>query len=141
MRYIKSHEAAASVMTILLVMFVLRVLGQLLVLLFEPAFLPPFDFWQADLIPYWLLLTGQIVIIYVYHKMIHDVGNQSGYFSKTRKGFTHELFYFNIFYALVMVTRFFILGLSIPVVFHWILAAFLFAFIFHHKELEKTKHS
>ena len=44
-------------------LFLLRVLGQLEVVLIAPAWLPPMEQWYSGLLPYPLLLPAQILIL------------------------------------------------------------------------------
>src|SRR5688572_15464260 len=53
----------ATLLWILLALFVLRVVGQLLVVTGRAPFLPPMDEWQSGLLPYPVLLSSQIAIL------------------------------------------------------------------------------
>lgn len=48
---------------ILSLLFMLRVLGQLIQRWFPQAWLPPFDSFQGSGLPYWLLLSVQLLIL------------------------------------------------------------------------------
>ena len=58
-----SGTTRARILAALAVAFALRVLGQLVVVLFEPRWLPPLPFWRSGLIGYPLLLTAQVAIL------------------------------------------------------------------------------
>ena len=47
----------------LLGLFALRVAAQPLALVVHAAVLPPFESWHSGALPYWLLLTSQLVIL------------------------------------------------------------------------------
>lgn len=108
-------------MWVLFALFVLRVAGQLIVLLFAPSWLPPMEAWYSGLLPYPLLLPAQILIIALMIWMIRRP-------PPSRR----TAFYVTIFacvYALAMIVRYAILRThEIPVVFHLVLSAFLFTY-------------
>jgi hypothetical protein len=54
------------VLIALLLLFCLRVLGQILVAFFKVSFLPPMEKWFSGLLPYPELLATQILIIVLY---------------------------------------------------------------------------
>lgn len=116
----------------LFILFVLRVLGQLLVLFVNIPYLPPFRDWSVELVPYPVLLTAQILVIILLTKVCLDLYSKRGYFYNKHSWFLKPLLYFSIIYFLVMFVRFLIFGLSIPVVFHWVLASFAFVFSIYH---------
>lgn len=107
-------------MRVLLTLFVLRVLGQLIVVLFAPSWLPPMEAWYSGLLPYPLLLPAQIAIIALMLFMIR------------RPPSRRVAIFVNVFatlYAVGMIVRYAILRThEIPVVFHLVLAAFLFVY-------------
>ena len=69
-----------TVLGILLSLFVLRVLGQLLVVAGAAPFFPPMDEWQSGLLPYPLLLASQIVIVGVLGTVCAQFARGRGYF-------------------------------------------------------------
>jgi len=106
-------------LTILLVLFILRVMGQVIVVLFEPRWLPPMEAWYSGLLPYPLLLPAQIVIIALMIWMIRRP-------PPVRRT---PIVAFATIYALGMIVRYAILRThEIPVIFHLVLATFLFVF-------------
>lgn len=54
------HELWLGGLTLL---FAVRVVAQLLQRFFDLTFLPPFEAWHGGLLPYWLLLSAQIVLL------------------------------------------------------------------------------
>jgi hypothetical protein len=106
-------------LTILLALFIVRVAGQLLVVLFAPGWLPPMDAWYSGLLPYPLLLPAQIVIIALMVWMI----------VRPPPARRAPILIFATIYALAMIVRYAILRThEIPVFFHLVLAAFLFVY-------------
>jgi hypothetical protein len=106
-------------LTILLALFLLRVLGQLLVVLFAPAWLPPMEAWYSGLLPYPLLLPAQILIVGLMVYMIRRPPPSRRW----------PIVVFATIYALAMIVRYAILRThEIPVTFHLVLATFLFVY-------------
>lgn len=124
---------------ILLVVFLLRVAGQALVLVARPRFLPPMKDWYSGLIPYRVLLPIQLAILALMTSMAVDVTRNSGFFSVKREVVGLIVLSFSLLYALSMVIRLTIRmrrhpelrwyeGGTIPTLFHFVLAGFLFLF-------------
>jgi hypothetical protein len=122
-------------LTLLLVLFIARVLGQVSVLLFQPRWLPPMKDWYSGLLPYRFLLPAQIAIIALMIAMIVQVGSDP----PPNRVLAYVICGFAAVYAVSMVIRFIILrrrhpdyrwyeGGMIPIMFHWVLAAFLFVY-------------
>lgn len=137
-------------LSILLTLFILRVLGQLIVLIFAPSFLPPMEEWFSGLVPYPYLLTSQILIIALMIKMIRDVKAQKNFWGASKHWLGEVLVSFGIIYLGVMIIRYCIrmtlyplerwTGGSIPIFFHWVLASFVLTIgIFHLQNSGKTR--
>jgi len=121
---------------LLLLLFVLRVLGQLLVALARgPAFLPPMEEWYSGLLPYRFLLPAQIAIIVLLAKVCLDFTRGRGFFATPRRRLGNGLLVFGAVYLAVMVIRYALrmalypaerwTGGSIPIFLHWVLATFV----------------
>jgi hypothetical protein len=117
-------------------LFVLRVLGQLAVALFEPAWLPPFERWYSGLMPYPLLLPTQLLMVAAMIKIVADVARGSGLFVRLGPRIGRFLVRGSYAYAAGMVVRY-VTTMSlhpelrwftgtIPIWFHLVLAAFLY---------------
>jgi hypothetical protein len=126
---------AVAVLLLLLLLFGARVAGQLIVVLAQPRFLPPMKDWYSGLIPYRLLLAAQIAILALMMSMLRQV--IAG--GPPHRNLALAIFGFASAYALAMLVRFVILrvrhrdrrwyeGGMIPILFHWVLAAFLFTY-------------
>ena len=68
----------AIALTVLAAAFVLRVLGQVVVVLAAPDWLPPMQAWQSGLLPYPVLLASQVAIIVVQVMVITAVAAERG---------------------------------------------------------------
>jgi len=133
----------------LLGLFVLRVAGQALVAFFRVSFLPPMQEWYSGLLPYEYLLPSQIAIIVVMARVCVDFTRGTGFFVTPRRFFAIHWLYFGYFYLAVMVARYPIqmalhpesrwFGGTIPIFFHWVLAAFVIAVGLHHRLRLKSR--
>lgn len=132
-----SHQLAKreAALWSLLLLFVLRVLGQLMVAMGRAPFLPPMEEWFSGVVPYPALLISQVLIILVYAKVCIDFTRRRGYFVVPHEWLGFGLLGFGSVYLGVMVIRYGIrmtlypeerwMGGSIPIFFHWALASFL----------------
>jgi len=123
-----------AVLSILLVLFAFRVLGQLAVALGVAPFLPPMDDWQSGLLPYSVLLASQIVIFVVFGIVCVQFWRERGYFFRPRTWLATPLWIAGWIYGAGMVVRYALLRRdAIPVVFHLVLAGFLLVVAHHHR--------
>ena len=111
----------------------LRVLGQMLVAFFQVDFLPPMQAWYSGLMPYEYLLPSQLAIIALMTKVCLDFTRRRGWFFAPRRSFAVELLWFGWIYLAAMLARCLWFGLSIPVVFHWVLAGFVITVGLSHR--------
>lgn len=118
-------------------LFLLRVVGQVLVEFFGATFLPPSPEWYSGLLPYWLLLPVQILILIWMARINLGVTRRRGFFTVPHPHLGRFLLIGSALYVAVMVARYFISGKahperrfwppgSIPIVFHFVLAAYLY---------------
>ena len=125
----------AAILWILSGLFLARVLGQILVVLFHVDFLPPMSEWYSGLLRYPLLLITQVVILYVMYRINIGVTTGNQYLLTRRKRLGYFLFGFSLIYAIFMVGRYFVSGHRhperrwlppgiIPIVFHLVLAGY-----------------
>ena len=126
---------SVALLLILLVLFVVRVTGQMLVVLMQPQWLPPMKDWYSGLMPYRYLLPSQIAIIVLMIAMIRQVASGA----PPNRSLAIGIFAFATIYAFAMLVRFVLLrrrhpdyrwyeGGMIPILFHWVLASFLFTY-------------
>ncbi|MET0534914.1 MAG: hypothetical protein ABW171_11870 [Steroidobacter sp.] len=119
-------------------LFLLRVLGQLEVVLIGFSWLPPMEHWYSGLLPYPLLLPAQIVILMlmtglVVQQMLRPRATDANWLTAT------ALIYFAVMILRLIIqyargAESFLAAGGIPIVFHWILALFLLV-------LSKAPHS
>lgn len=127
---------------LLFVLFCLRVIGQLLVAVWRVPFLPPMEEWFSGLVPYPLLLAAQVLVIALLATVCVQFSRGDGWFVRPRRGFGVGLLGFGFLYLGVMLARYLIrmavypeerwFGGSIPIFFHWLLAAYVLLVARHH---------
>ena len=115
-------------------LFLLRVAGQVLVRLRGPGWLPPTEQW--NLTPYRILLPTQIGILGLMGWIDADFARGHGFWVTPRPTFGAGVLWFALLYALVMAIRYIVrmsrspehrwFGGTIPIVFHSVLAGYLF---------------
>ncbi len=138
----RTGKAYAIVLGVLATGFFLRVMGQAMVFFLQVDFLPPMGEWYSGLIPYPLLLASQIVILGVQVMISGDLWRGSGFFAMRRPRGGTGMRWFSYVYFAVMVLRY-ILTMTfyperrwfrgtIPIFFHWVLAAYLFILSQYH---------
>lgn len=129
----------APILWFLLGLFCLQVLGQLLVAIFEVSLLPPMEQWYDAVMPYPVLVALQAVIIVIFVRICTT-------FAKgrviPRRTLGLRLLGYGSLYFTAMVIRYAIrmslypnerwFGGSIPIFFHWVLAAFLLVVGYYH---------
>lgn len=148
-----SARAYAVVMAVLLGLFLGRVVGQILVVTTAPAWLPPMARWYSGLMPYRYLLPTQILFLMVMTAMVIGVARRSPPFGAASARTGGWAVWTSYVYALAMVVRAvrYVLatpeerGVLIPIVFHFVLAGFLFAYgsaaitLEHAVDLHRTR--
>ncbi|SRR6266542_3743985 len=90
----------------LTLLFALRVVGQLVVALLEPGWLPPFARWYSGLLPYPLLLPIQVAILVVMLKTVRDFARGAGFFVELGPLTGTVLMWLSYVYALSMLLRY-----------------------------------
>ena len=131
-----SQNKRLQLLWFLTVLFLLRVLGQLLVVCFQVSWLPPMSHWYSGLLIYPLLLPSQLLILALQLKVNFDWSRQQGWFAQPHLRLGKAIQWFSYVYATSMVVRYGVtmtlfperrwLGEgTIPTVFHWVLAAYL----------------
>lgn len=131
-----SARAYAVVMAVLLALFLGRVIGQILVATTAPSWLPPMARWYSGLMPYRYLLPTQIVFLVLMTAMTIAVDRQSAPLGALSANTGAWIVWASYVYALGMVARSIRYALAtperrgvlIPIVFHFVLAGFLFAY-------------
>ena len=103
------------------------------------------EHWYSGLIPYPILLVIQIVMLLVMAKISSDVCRDSGFFATLRPSWSRYLVGFSAIYAAAMALRCVLTmiyrpelrwyGGTIPIVFHFVLAGFIFVLGRFHAKL------
>jgi hypothetical protein len=124
-----------AAMWLCLLIFSVRVIGQIEVCLLAPTWLPPFAAWESGLVPYHVLLPTQISLIAWMTVIAVDHGRSSGFFWVTRPGTRRALRAFAAVYGGAMFVRLVVTAVLpphtlldrglIPILAHWDLAAFM----------------
>jgi len=124
---------------LLLLLFSFRVIAQLLQYFFNLSFLPPFESWDSNTLPYGILIVVQLLIVFVLLKTIYKISLDK---IKPNMKIGNTLITFGALYFLIMFFRL-IAGLTIfnyvkwfsypiPSFFHLVLASFLILFGYFH---------
>ena len=125
----------ATILTILLLAFIGRVVGQLLVSTGNAPYLPPMQEWQSGLLPYPVLVACQFAIIALYGYTCLSIWRSRGFFARRHETLGNALTRFGAIYFTIMLLRYPIymslvpearwLHGTIPIAFHLILASFI----------------
>ena len=129
------QRQASIVLGTLACLFAMRVIGQLLVAIFELSWLPPMDQWYSGMIPYIILLPIQILILVFQAAVSRELWVGRGWFCRPRRLTSQTLIWFSYVYAASMAVRY-IVSIAmvpermwfdgiIPILFHFVLAAYL----------------
>jgi hypothetical protein len=132
----RTPRAHGLIMSVLALLFFLRVAGQALVAFFNVSFLPAMQEWYSGLISYPVLLPTQCAILAFMAKVSFDLVKGRGFFATARPKLGRFLIAFGCVYFAAMVFRYGLtmllyperrwLGGSIPIFFHFVLAGYLF---------------
>ena len=119
-------------------LMLLRVVGQLVVVLRAPRWLPPMEQWQSGLVPYPFLLSSQAVVLALMFWIAADVARGAGFWVSPMPALGRIVLVWSYLYAGAMVVRYVVrmtrrpdqrwLGGTIPIIFHCVLAAFQWTF-------------
>jgi uncharacterized protein len=129
-------QVAGGFLALFTGLFALRVAGQIVVLLAAPGWLPPMDRW--NLMPYRLLLPSQLAFLAVMCWIWISLLAERGLVAEPHRGFGLFAIALSVVYAGSMVIRYAVrmrrrpgerwFGGAIPIVFHIVLAAFVFTY-------------
>jgi hypothetical protein len=118
---------SAIALGVLTALFAARVVGQTLVAYLDVTWLPAMEAWSSGWLPYSVLLPSQLVILLVQVVIDRGIRRGKGFFAQPRPHAGRVLQWFSCVYALSMVMRYAVFRSHlIPIVFHWVLAAYLF---------------
>ena len=124
------------------VLMLLRVIGQLVVVLRAPRWLPPMAQWQSGLVPYAFLLFTQGIVLVLMFSIAADFTENAGFWVRPMPVLGRIVLGWSYVYASAMVVRYAIrmarrpdqrwTGGTIPIIFHVVLAAFQWTFAQYH---------
>jgi hypothetical protein len=119
-----------------------RVLGQIVVVLRAPRWLPPMEQWQSGLLPYPALLAGQAAVVALMMWISIDFSRRAGYWIEPHPKLGLVVVWWSSLYAGAMVVRYVLRmkwrpdqrwwGGTIPIIFHTVVAAFQWTFGMYH---------
>jgi hypothetical protein len=120
----------------------LRVVGQLVVVLRAPAWLPPMEHWQSGLVPYRMLVATQAIVLVLMFWISTDFARASGVWVQPLPRLGRVVLAWSYLYAGAMVVRYTVrmvrrpaerwFGGTIPIIFHTVLAFFQWTFALYH---------
>ena len=130
------RAAYANVMAVLLMLFLARVIGQIVAATLAPRWLPPMARWYSGVMPYRYLLPAQIVLLVIMTVATIAVRREQGPLGTPAPTASTWLLWASYVYAAGMTVRLVRYlrasperrGVFIPIVFHYILAGFLFTY-------------
>jgi hypothetical protein len=132
----KDPAPYAFILWLLLTLFLLRVVGQIVVVLFHPRWLPPMSQWYSGLLAYRNLLPVQMLVLAIMAAVCIDFTRGHGFFVERRPALGRGLIWYSYLYLGLMVVRYAVwmkrrpdqrwLGGTIPIVLHCVLAGFLY---------------
>ena len=125
------------------VLFALRVIGQVIVALYAPRWLPAMDHWYSGLMPYRYLLPAQLFLLTLMIVIVADVFRGDGFFAAGGWGpVATPLRLAAVVYFSSMAVRYVLtmtfkperrwLKRTIPIWFHMVLATALWTFGNYH---------
>lgn len=128
-------SARDALLWILLALFALRVAGQVVVGLFAPDWLPPWNEWYSGLLPYPILLPVQLLLIAWMAVVTWQNMHGRGRFFVESDRARRRLRWFAALYASAMLVRYILtmtlkpemrwLHGTLPIFFHFVLAAYI----------------
>lgn len=134
-----SRRGYVVVLTVLLLLFCLRVIAQMLQAWSLTPFFPPFEAWESGAVPYPLLVVSQVVIIAVCTRVIWRLHTGVAVPSlKTGKvllvigGIYWGLMCSRLIIGLTVATDHFWFSARLPTVFHFVLAGFVLVYGWFH---------
>ena len=139
------------ILSTLLLLFFFRVAGQIIVYYFPAnGFLPVMDEWYSGLMPYYLLLPSQIIILLVFGRICYRFSPFSRSLPAPSIRWGKFLLTVGFVYIAIMITRYTIrmslypserwIGGSIPILFHIVLASYLLALGAYHYRYSTKLH-
>jgi hypothetical protein len=132
---VKDASAYSAFLILFTVLLLGRVVGQVIVYLYAPRWLPPMEEWQSGLLPYPVLLASQAIVLTFMTLICVDFVRAHGFFVAPHpRGGLFSVWFAALYFA-GMVVRYIVtmsrrperrwFGGTIPIIFHSVVAAFL----------------
>jgi uncharacterized protein len=140
------HKYYVSLLCLCIILFLFRVVAQLIQKFYDLPFLPPFEAWHSGALAYHWLLASQIMIIVVMSWTC--AGFASGRILARRKlgvwllalgGIYFAVMIFRLIAGITFATDHIWLGAHIPAFFHIVLASFVLLVGYFHNKNGKKK--
>ena len=136
-------RATGTVLAVLGLLFLGRVVGQLLVATRAPRWLPPMPEWYSGAVPYRPLLASQAVVLVVLGSITIGLLAEIPFFAERRPAVGSVLIWLGWAYLLAMVARYVVrmarhpearwFGRTIPIAFHIVLATWVIVLASYHR--------
>jgi len=140
-----TSQSLSFVLWLCSIAMLLRVVGQFVVYMRAPAWLPPMAQWQSGLVRYRVLLATQAVVLALMFWIAIDFARASGVWVQPLPRLGRVVCIWSYLYAGAMIVRYVItmarrpterwFGGTIPIVFHTVLAMFQWTFARYHTAL------
>ena len=134
------------ILALLTLLFALRVLGQALVAFFSIRWRPAMEQWFSGVIPYPALLIIQLIMLSLMIKVSSEIWRGKGFYAEARPHWSQFLIRFSAVYAGAMALRYIVtmifrpemrwFGATIPIIFHFVLAGFIFILGRYHGDTD-----
>ena len=141
----RNHPFTDRLLAFITVLFAGRVFGQALVAFVGVPWLPPMEQWFSGMIPYPSLLIIQLLMLMLMIKITARSGAAKAPSPIVRPHWSGILMKFSAVYASLMVVRYILtmilhpemrwFGDIIPIIFHFVLAGFIFVLGRYHRVL------
>jgi uncharacterized protein len=120
-----------------------RVVGQLIVAIWSPRWLPPMAQWQSGLVSYPVLVASQILVLTLMVSISVDFSHGNGFWVRPQPVLGRAALWWSYLYFGAMVVRYVVrmvrrpdqrwTGGTIPIIFHSVVAAFQWTFGTFHQ--------
>ena len=135
-------SAVAPLLWLFTILLTGRVIGQFIVRIAAPKWLPPMEQWQSGLLPYPVLVAGQLVVLTLMFWISIDFSRGDGFWVQPHPHLGLAALVWSYFYFGAMIVRYAArmtrrpdqrwLGGTIPIIFHSLVAAFQWLFGTYH---------
>ena len=96
----------AWILWLLTILLLGRVVGQLIVYFRGPSWLPPMEQWQSGLVPYWFLVSVQVVVLALMASISLDFSRGRGFWMQPHPRLGLVVLWWSYLYFGAMVLRY-----------------------------------